>query len=87
MRPLLITLTAVEIVLFLGAVVVYLVRITRSLRSISLHLGKVTFGVRAIEVQTAPIGPSVTKINRQLEGIAAALAAVAALAQAKARGA
>jgi hypothetical protein len=80
-RGLLLTLTAVEIVIFLGALVVYLVRIIRSLRTISLYLGKVTFGVRAIETQTAPIGPSVVRINGQLEGIAAALAGVAQLAE------
>ena len=81
MRGLLITLTAVEIVIFLGAVVVYLIRITRSLRQIALYLGKVTFGVRAIESQTAPIGPSVVRINEQLQGIDAALAGVATLAE------
>ena len=84
MRGLLITLTAVEIVLFLGAVVVYVVRITRSLRQIELYLGKVTFGVRAIETQTETIGPSVVKINEQLRGIDAALAGVAGLAERKA---
>lgn len=86
MRGLLITLTAVEIVLFLGAVVVYVIRITRSLRRIELYLGKVTFGVRAIESQTAPIGPSVIRINEQLRGIDAALAGVAAAAEQKAGG-
>ncbi|MDQ3342701.1 MAG: hypothetical protein M3524_03910 [Actinomycetota bacterium] len=86
MRGLLVTLTAVEIVLFLGAVVVYVVRITRSLRNISLYLGKVTFGVRAIETQTAPIGSSVTKINGQLGGVAAALAGVAKLAEQRTKG-
>ena len=85
MRGLLITLTAIEIVIFLGAVVVYLVRITRSLRKIALNLGKVTFGVRAIESQTAPIGPSVVKINEQLAGIAAALDGAATLAEQKSR--
>ncbi len=83
---LLITLTAIEIVVFLGAVVVYLVRIRRSLHETSLYLGKVTFGVRAIETQTSPIGPSVTKINGQLAGIAAALAGVAHLAEQRAGG-
>lgn len=85
MRGLLITLTAVEIVIFLGAVVVYLVRITRSLRTISSNLGKVTFGVRAIETQTAPIGPSVVKINEQLGAIAAALAGLAKMAEQRVR--
>lgn len=79
MRTLLVVLTAVEILLFLGAVVVYLVRITRSLRSTSLYLGKVTFGVRAIESQTAPIGPSVARINAQLAGVAEALGDLAEL--------
>lgn len=85
MRGLLMTLTAVEIVIFLGALVVYLVRITRSLRLISMYLGKVTFGVRAIETQTAPIGPSVLAINKRLPAIAAVLAGLAELADHRAQ--
>lgn len=40
-----------------------------------------SFGVRAIETQCAPIGPGVTRINEQLVGIAGALDGVAGLAE------
>lgn len=73
MRALLVTLTVVEVVVFLAALVFFILRITSSLRSISLYLGKVAFGVRAIESQTAPVGPSVMRINEQLRSIAGAL--------------
>lgn len=73
MRTLLIVLTIVEILVFAGVLVAYLIRIARSLRRTSESLGKVTFGVRAIETQTALVGPSVTRINGQLHQIALAL--------------
>jgi hypothetical protein len=81
MRALLIVLTALEIVLFVGVLAIYLNRIAASLKRISAALAKVTFGVRAIESQTAPIGPGVVKINGQLAVIAGALDGVAALAE------
>lgn len=77
---LLITLTVIEIALVLGAVAVYLILIDRSLRTTATYLSKVTFGVRAIESQCAPIGPRVTQINRQLAGIAGGLGDLARLA-------
>ena len=80
MRTALIVLTVVEITLFLGVVVGYLIAIARSLARISQSLGKVTFGVRAIETQCASIGPSVTRVNEQLTGIAGALEGVTAKA-------
>ncbi len=86
MRTLLVVLTVVEIAVFVGAVAVYLVRVARSLRSTAGHLGKVSFGVRAIETQCAPIGPAVTRINGQLSAIADALGGVAALAEDRSRG-
>lgn len=73
MTGLLVTLTVVEVVLFVGAVAVYVVAIIRSLRRTSSSLAKVSFGVRAIERQCEPIGPSVTRINGRLQGVAAAL--------------
>ena len=81
MRNLLIVLTVVEIVVFVGALAVYLVVIARSLRRISQSLGKVTFGVRAIETQCASVGPSVTRVNEQLTVIAGALEGVAVKAE------
>ena len=84
MRVLLVIATLLEIALVIGALAVYLARITRSLRATSALLGKVTFGVRAIETQCEPIGPSVTRINGQLAVIAGALDGVAGLAEAAA---
>jgi len=52
---------------------VYLVLIASTLRKISKTLGLVTFGVRAIEKQTAPIGPVLGEINGALEQVAGAL--------------
>ena len=81
MRTLLIVLTVVEIVVFVGALATYLIVVARSLRRISQSLGKVTFGVRAIETQCASVGPSVTRVNEQLTVIAGALDGVAAKAE------
>jgi len=86
MRALLVTLTIVEIVLVLLVLVYYLVRIASSLRRTSVLLGKVSFGVRAIETQCSAIGPSVITINDQLTGIAGALGQLTELADAAAGG-
>ena len=82
MTDLLITLTIVEIVLVLAVLVYYLVRVAASLRRTSTLLGKVAFGVRAIETHTEVIGPSVTKVNGQLAVIVDALADLTDLAEA-----
>lgn len=76
MRTLLIVLTVVEILVVVAALAHYLIVISRSLERISENLGKVSFGVRAIETQCESIGPSVTRINEQLTGIAGALETV-----------
>ena len=81
MRTLLTVLTVVEIALVVGALALYLVLISRSLRATSALLAKVTFGVRAIETQCEPIGPSVVKINGQLAVIGGALDGIAGLAE------
>ncbi|HET8953565.1 MAG TPA: hypothetical protein VFN44_23790 [Solirubrobacteraceae bacterium] len=73
MNTILIILTLVEVVLLVVVLAFYLVRIAASLRHVSQTLGLVTFGVRAIERQTEPIGPVVTDINGALEQIAGAL--------------
>jgi MFS superfamily sulfate permease-like transporter len=83
---LLVVLTLLEIVIVVGVLVAYLVAISRSLRRTTVLLGKVSFGVRAIETQCAPIGPSVLTINSQLVGIAAALGTVTGLAEQAAAG-
>lgn len=87
MTALLVVLTLLEIVIVVGVLVAYLVAISRSLRRTTVLLGKVSFGVRAIETQCAPIGPSVLTINSQLADIAVALGSVTALADQAAAGA
>lgn len=84
MTALLVTLTIVEILLVVMVVVYYLVRIAASLRRTSALLGKVAFGVRAIETQCNVIGPSVVKVNGQLGVIANALSDLTDLASAAA---
>jgi hypothetical protein len=84
MTALLVTLTIVEIVVVLVVLVYYLLRIAASLRRTSVLLGKVAFGVRAIETQCEVIGPSVLTVNHQLRGVADALADLTGLADAAA---
>lgn len=81
MTTLLVVLTVALVVVFLTVVAAYLIAIARSLNRTSGYLGKVTFGVRAIEKQAEPIGPGVTRINDQLTVIAGALDGVAYLAE------
>lgn len=64
---LLVVLTVLEALLLVGALALYLVAIIRRLRTISSILGKVAFGVRAVESQTRPIGTSVEAVNAALE--------------------
>jgi len=82
MRNLLITLTVVEIVLVIGVLAFYLIRISASLHETARHLAKSTYGVRAVETQVSSVGPSVTKINEQLVTITGALSGVADRAEA-----
>lgn len=84
MRTFLIIGTAVEIVLVIGVLAVYLVLITRTLRRTNRYLGQVAFGVRAIESQTRPIGPSVTRVNDQLATITGAFDGLAGMTEAAA---
>lgn len=77
----LITLTVVEIVALVVVLAIYLIKVARHLRSIADTLAKVTFGVRAVESQVGVVGPGVTKINKTLEEIAAALPGVAGKAE------
>jgi len=72
-RKTLIAATLVEVTLLVGVLAGYLIAIAARLRSVSQTLGRITFGVRAIETQTAPIGPRLREINGALEGVAAAL--------------
>lgn len=82
----LMTLSVIEILLFVLVLAVYLVAIISRARSISDTLGKVAFGVRAVEVQTNNIGPSLTRLNAQLRDINGVLAGVAQKAERAAAG-
>ncbi len=78
MTALLVTLTVIEVVLVVAVLAYYLARIGASLRRTSALLAKVTFGVRAIERQTEPVGPRLREINGALEQAATALDDLAA---------
>jgi hypothetical protein len=86
MTALLVTLTVVEIALVIGVLAVYLALISRRLRVVSTYLGRLAFGVRAVETQTASIGPSVVRINKTLQEIDAALGPLAEKAHTAAAG-
>lgn len=66
METILIIATLIEVLLVIAVLAVYLVIISRTLRSIARTLGLVTFGVRAIDKQTQPIGPALRDINAAL---------------------
>ena len=73
MKKTLIGLTIAQVVLFVGVLAGYLVAIASTLRRVSQALARVTFGVRAIEQQTAPIGETLRDVNADLEAVANAL--------------
>jgi hypothetical protein len=82
MTGLLVALTITEIVLVVLVLAAYLVAIARSLRRTAILLGKVAFGVRAIETQSRTIGSTVPVINDRLTAVSAALAELTHLASA-----
>lgn len=73
MNLLLVILTVLEVALLVAVLAIYLISIERRLGRISKILGKVAFGVRAVDTQTATVGPSVTKLNATLQEIEGAL--------------
>lgn len=77
MNTVLLIVTLVEVLLVVLVLAGYLISIAATLRRVSKTLGLVTFGVRAIERQTEPIGPALNDINDALEQVAAALDEVA----------
>lgn len=87
MTALLIVLSVLLVAIVVAVLAIYLVAIARTLRRTAGYLGKVSFGVRAIESQTAPIGPGVTRINEQLSAIAGGLVALTGLARSAGNGA
>jgi hypothetical protein len=73
MKAVLIIVPLLEVALLLLVLVGYLLAIARTLRTTSRTLGLITFGVRAIEKQTEPLGPVLREINGALEQVAGAL--------------
>lgn len=65
-QSLLVTLTVVQVVALVAVLAGYLIVLTQRLRSISLSLSKIAWGVRAVEVEVGSIGPNVTEVNRLL---------------------
>jgi hypothetical protein len=68
-----ILLTVVEAVALVVVLAVYLVLLSRGLRSIASVLASVNWGVRAVERQLSAVPPAVRDANWALEEIAATL--------------
>ncbi len=62
-------LTVLEIALLVAVLAWFLARIAKLLVSISGTCGKIAFGVRAVETQSAVIGPSADRINAGLSEV------------------
>ena len=73
MKTVLIVLTLIEVAALVGVLAVYLITIAATLRTVARTLGQVTFGVRAIEKQTEPLGPVLRDVNELLERVVGAL--------------
>lgn len=86
MTELLTLLTAVAVLVLVAVLVTLLTRIVATLNSISgeptgyssrqSYVGKIAFGVRAIEMQTSHLGPEVTQLNAGLTAAAAGLRSI-----------
>jgi len=62
-----VVLSVVEIALIVVILAYFLNKVARLLNSISTTLGRITFGVRAVETQCAVIGPAADEINANLK--------------------
>lgn len=86
MIVLLMLLTVLAVLALVGVLALFLIRIMRTLESIggepigyswrASSLGKIAFGVRAIETQTGHLGPEVTKLNAGLTAAADGLRSI-----------
>ena len=72
-RKTLIAATLGEVALLVAVLAGYLIAIAARLRKVSSTLGKITFGVRAIEKQTEPLGALLRDVNDGLEKLDSAL--------------
>lgn len=80
-----IVLTVLEIVLLVVVLAYFLNRVANQLNSISRTLGKVAFGVRAVETMCLTIGPATKKLNASLTQVAGGLEQAAVKAERLAR--
>jgi hypothetical protein len=86
MIVLLMVLTVAAVLLLVAVLVFFVIRIMRTLERIggppvgyssrSSYLGKIAFGVRAIEQQTGHLEPEVTRLNTGLTETAAGLRSI-----------
>lgn len=86
MSILLMVLSALAVLILVGVLVYFLLRIITTLESIGGEprgyssrlsgLGKIAFGVRAIEQQTSHLGPEVLRLNASLDQAAAGLKSI-----------
>lgn len=80
MAILLTALGCLLVVVFLGALAYFVIRITAVVESIGTtgrsSLAMITWGVRAIEVETSHIPTQVTQLNGALSQVAAGLKAI-----------
>lgn len=78
--PLLMLLTALLVAVFVGALLVYVLKISTLLETIggrpTSYLAKLRLGLRAIETETGHLPAAVVGLNRELGGIAAGLETV-----------
>lgn len=80
-----VVLTIGEIATLVGVLAFFLNVVAKQLNRISATLAKITFGVRAVEIQCLVIGPAVERINGNLVDTAAGLTDAAAHAERLAR--
>jgi len=80
-----IVVTVFEIAALVLVLAYFLNHIGGQLTRISNTLGKVAFGVRAVETQCAVIGPAADRLNGELTEAAAGLGEAAGLAERLAR--
>ncbi|MDQ6616905.1 MAG: hypothetical protein M3083_19690 [Actinomycetota bacterium] len=82
MTTVLIICSIIDILALVIVLAFFLAWVARLLNSISATLGKVTFGVRAVETQCAVIGPAADQINSNLRATAGNLEQAAMAAEA-----
>ena len=69
--------TIVGVVLTVAALAAYLIRVIFILKHVNFTLGTIIAGLNAIANQTEPLGPLITRVNRELSEAGATLAGVA----------